>query len=149
MRNMKKWLCVLLSAILVLLLLCACGGKGGSSAGYKAPEDAAKAFVQAFMDQDEEAFQKCVHPNMLEDWKDIWIEGDGAYASTESIAVKGTVADKDSIDSFDEYDLHISDAKAVYVEWFGFDYHREEDRSMTWEVGVICVDGRWYAWGWA
>lgn len=146
---MKKWSCVFLSAILILLLLCACGGKGGSSAGYKAPEDAATAFVRAVVEQDESAFQKCVHPNMLEDWKDIWLRWDEPGGSIESLTVKGTVADKEHADYFDRYGMHVSEAKTVYVELCGFEYASEEDRSVIWDVGVICVNGRWYAWGWS
>ncbi len=162
---MKKRITALLLLLVLAALLCACGSKQKN----RTPEETAIMFVKAIANDDFDMFSQCVHPKMLEEWADEWLDSDpdGRFQVTEIHT--GAVTDYSTSDadydsdydygvkyledlqnSFEEFGItNITAAKTVTVYAKGYDYFETEEVSNVLYCGVFLSDGCWYAWGWS
>lgn len=168
---MKKRITALLLLLVVAALLCACGSKQKN----RTPEETAMMFVKAVMNNDSEAFSQCVHPKMLEEWRDSFL-GDDSCQLTEIHTGMVTDMSEDYLEymqdyygeeykDFDyskeyleelqnsfseEYGIaNITAAKTVTVYVKYHNYRTSKDVSDVVDCKVFLSDSCWYAWGWS
>lgn len=160
---MKRFISIL-SVILSMILLCSCSNSSipfsssqakQSEGGFDTPEEAATTFVKAVVLGDMSLFASCVHPSMLEDWATSF-HINGLYGNeVREIYVTYThdVSEEDQQelqqDLQDDRGIEVTQGKIVNVYVRFFDQSDDEEYIKEWETGVICVDDRWYAFGWS
>lgn len=150
---MKKRITALLLLLVVAALLCACGSKQKN----RTPEETAMMFVKACANNDFDMFSQCVHPKMLEEWADEWLdsEPDGRFQLTEIHTGMVTDASEEEVENFqdnigEDYGItKITALKTVTVYAKGYDYFEAKEVSSVASCKVFLSDSCWYAWGWS